>query len=71
MSAGGLRLDGPEAAREELTSGVHAIVPGNLAESALVERISLDPNSLSYFCRGLDQKLVGVEETEPIRQIIV
>ena len=31
---------------------------------------SIDPNRLSYFYGGLSQKLVGVEHTEPIRQII-
>jgi hypothetical protein len=32
--------------------------------------LGLDPNALAYFFRGLDQKLVGVEHTEPIREII-
>ena len=30
----------------------------------------LDPNKLSYFYGGLDQKLVGVEGAEPIKKII-
>lgn len=33
-------------------------------------QMGLDPNKLSYFYGGLDQKLVGVEGAEPIRQII-
>ena len=29
-----------------------------------------DPNNLSYFYNGLDQKLVGVEGAEPIYQAL-
>ena len=32
--------------------------------------MGLDPNQLSYFYGGLNQKLVGVEHVSPIRQII-
>jgi hypothetical protein len=32
--------------------------------------MGLDPNNLTYFYSGLEQKLVGVEGAEPIRQII-
>ncbi|RIK74836.1 MAG: hypothetical protein DCC67_16115, partial [Planctomycetota bacterium] len=32
--------------------------------------MGLDPNRLSYFFHGLDQKLVGVEPVEPIRSIM-
>ena len=32
--------------------------------------MGLDPNRLSYFYGGLDQKLVGVEPVEPIRELI-
>jgi hypothetical protein len=32
--------------------------------------MGMDPNRLSYFYGGLDQKLVGVEGAEPIAQII-
>jgi hypothetical protein len=32
--------------------------------------MGLNPNDLSYFYAGLDQKLVGVEGAEPIREII-
>jgi hypothetical protein len=30
----------------------------------------LDPNHLTFFFGGLDQKLVGVEGAEPITQLI-
>jgi hypothetical protein len=32
--------------------------------------MGIDPNKLSYFYNGLNQKLVGVEEIEPIKDII-
>jgi hypothetical protein len=35
-----------------------------------LNQLGLDPNALSYFYGGLDQKLVGVEGAEPIKQII-
>ena len=38
--------------------------------ATVLKQMGLDPNALSYFYAGLDQKLVGVEETEPIHQII-
>jgi hypothetical protein len=38
--------------------------------ATLLHQLGLDPNRLSYFFRGLDQKLVGVEPVEPIHQII-
>jgi cytochrome c553 len=39
---GGLRLHEQAASLAELDSGLHAIVPGNEAESALLERVSTD-----------------------------
>ena len=38
--------------------------------ATILHQMGLDPNVLSYFYGGLDQKLVGVEGAEPIRQII-
>jgi hypothetical protein len=38
--------------------------------ATVLHQLGLDPNRLSYFYKGLDQKLVGVEEVEPIAQII-
>ena len=38
--------------------------------ATILEQLGLDPNRLSYFFAGLDQKLVGVEGAEPIWQII-
>jgi hypothetical protein len=36
----------------------------------VLRQMGLDPNKLAYFYNGLDQKLVGVEGAEPIKQII-
>jgi hypothetical protein len=38
--------------------------------ATILNQLGLDPNRLSYFFGGLDQKLVGVEPVNPIRQII-
>jgi hypothetical protein len=38
--------------------------------ATILTQLGLDPNRLTYFHGGLDQKLVGVEGAEPIRQII-
>jgi len=38
--------------------------------ATILHQMGLDPNHLSYFYGGLDQKLVGVEEIQPIHEII-
>jgi hypothetical protein len=38
--------------------------------ATILHQMGLDPNRLSYFYGGLDQKLVGVEGAEPIAKII-
>ncbi len=38
--------------------------------ATVLTQLGFDPNGLSYFYNGLNQKLVGVEAVEPIRQII-
>lgn len=38
--------------------------------ATVLNQLGFDPNGLSYFYGGLDQKLVGVEPVEPIKQII-
>ncbi|MEM6798763.1 MAG: DUF1501 domain-containing protein [Planctomycetota bacterium] len=38
--------------------------------ATVLHQLGLDPNHLSYFYGGLDQKLVGVEPVEPIREVI-
>jgi hypothetical protein len=38
--------------------------------ATVLKQLGFDPNELSYFYRGLDQRLVGVEGAEPIHEII-
>jgi hypothetical protein len=38
--------------------------------ATVLHQMGFDPNKLTYFYGGLDQKLVGVEGAEPIQQII-
>ncbi len=38
--------------------------------ATILHQMGLDPNGTSYFFGGLNQKLVGVEEVEPIEEII-
>ena len=38
--------------------------------ATILNQMGLDPNALSYFYNGLDQKLVGVEGADPISEII-
>ena len=38
--------------------------------ATVLNQMGLDPNKLSYFYSGLDQKLVGVEGAEPIKGLV-
>ena len=38
--------------------------------ATILQQLGMDPERLTYFYSGLDQKLVGVEGAEPIREII-
>ena len=38
--------------------------------ATVLHQLGFDPNRLSYFYGGLDQKLVGVEHVYPIAQLI-
>jgi hypothetical protein len=38
--------------------------------ATILNQLGIDPNRLSYFYGGLDQKLVGVEGADPIQKII-
>ena len=38
--------------------------------ATILDRMGLDPDRLTYFYSGLDQKLVGVEGAEPIREVL-
>ena len=38
--------------------------------ATILKQLGLDPTHLTYFYRGLDQRLVGVEGAEPIHQLV-
>ncbi len=38
--------------------------------ATVLNQLGMDPNRLTYFYSGLNQKLVGVEQVQPIRQMI-
>ena len=38
--------------------------------ATILHLLGVDPNNLSFFYNGLDQKLVGVEGADPIHQIL-
>jgi hypothetical protein len=38
--------------------------------ATMLHLMGLDPDRLTYFYGGLDQKLVGVEGAEPIREVM-
>ncbi len=38
--------------------------------ATILNQLGLDPNRLAYFYSGLDQKLVGVEHIDPIKEIL-
>ena len=71
MAGGGIKGGTTVGETDEL--GNHAVVDRfhvKHLHATILHQMGLDPNRLSYFYSGLDQKLVGVEEVEPIHQII-
>lgn len=71
MAGGGIKGGTSYGKTDELGS---AAVENRLQvkhlHATILYQMGLDPNRLSYFYNGLDQKLVGVEGAEPIREII-
>jgi hypothetical protein len=65
----GLRLDGRESATAELESGVRAIVPGDTAQSALVERIMSDDAALAMPPADSGKTLSDVEKRLLVRWV--
>ncbi len=71
MAGGGVKGGRIIGATDEF--GLHAIedrVHVHDLHATILQQLGLDPNALSYFYAGLDQKLVGVEGAEPIHQIV-
>jgi hypothetical protein len=77
MAGGGIKGGVSVGETDEL--GAAAITPEHDGKAGfhvrslhatVLHQLGLDPNRLSYFFGGLDQKLVGVEHVQPIREIL-
>jgi hypothetical protein len=71
LAGGGIKGSVSVGETDELGSAavVNRLHVKNLHATVLTQ-LGFDPNRLTYFYSGLDQKLVGVEGAEPIPQII-
>lgn len=71
MAGGGVRGGASVGATDELgAAAVEKPFHVKNLHATVLHQLGIDPNRLSYFHSGLDQKLVGVEPIEPIREII-
>ena len=71
MAGGGIKGGQSVGTTDELGSAaVESPFHVKHLHATVLQQLGLHPNQLSYFYGGLDQKLVGVEHVEPIRQII-
>jgi len=71
MAGGGIRGGQSVGTTDELGSiAVESPFHVKHLHATILNQMGLDPNQLSYFYGGLNQKLVGVEHVGPIRQII-
>lgn len=71
LAGGGIRGGRTVGATDDLGSAaVEKPLHVKRVHATILNQMGLDPNRLSYFFGGLDQKLVGVEHVEPIREIL-
>jgi hypothetical protein len=71
MAGGGIKGGVSYGTTDELGSrAVENPIGVKHLHATILHQLGLDPNHLSYLYSGLDQKLVGVEEVEPIHGII-
>ena len=71
MAGGGIKGGTSVGATDELgAAAVEDRFHVRNLHATVLHQLGLDPNNLSYFFNGLNQKLVGVEGAEPIKQII-
>jgi hypothetical protein len=71
MAGGGIKGGQSIGATDEIGSAaVERPLHVKHLHATILHQMGLDPNRLSYFYGGLDQKLVGVEHVEPIREVI-
>ena len=71
MAGGGIKGGVSVGTTDELGSrAVERPLTVKELHATVLHQMGLDPNHLSYFYGGLNQKLVGVEPVEPIREVI-
>jgi uncharacterized protein (DUF1501 family) len=71
MAGGGIRRGVSVGTTDELgAAAVDDPFHVKRLHATVLHQLGIDPNRLSYFHSGLDQKLVGVEHVEPIQQVI-
>ncbi len=71
MAGGGIKGGVSVGATDELgAAAVEDSMHVRRLHATILHQLGFDPNRLSYFFNGLDQKLVGVEHTKPIEQIV-
>jgi Protein of unknown function (DUF1501) len=71
MAGGGIKGGISVGTTDELGSvAVEQPMHVKRLHATILNQLGLDPNRLSYFYSGLDQKLVGVEHISPISEII-
>ncbi len=71
MAGGGIKGGQSVGATDELgNNAVENRFHVKHLHATVLHQMGLDPNKLSYFHGGLEQRLVGVEGAEPISQII-
>ena len=71
MAGGGIKGGVSVGTTDELGSAaVDSPFHVKRLHATILNQMGLNPNGLSYYQGGLDQKLVGVEHVEPIGEII-
>ncbi len=71
MAGGGVQGGTSLGTTDELGSqAVEKPMHVKYLHATILNQMGLDPNRLSYFYGGLDQRLVGVEDVQPIQEII-
>ncbi|MGY8769861.1 MAG: DUF1501 domain-containing protein [Pirellulales bacterium] len=71
MAGGGIKGGQSVGTTDELgAAAVEKPMHVKHLHATILHQMGMDPNHLSYFYGGLDQKLVGVEHVEPIKEII-
>lgn len=71
MAGGGIKGGVSVGTTDELGSAaVEQPMHVKRLHATILHQLGLDPNRLSYFFSGLDQKLVGVEHIDPIKEVI-